>query len=381
MTAAYDPWKSGELLITPGMTMTATGQVKDTEGRPVASASTAAANKVAEETAKKEQEKLNVVGPKNPTLDKKYGVLKYPGDMIDDNTDYVMFQFSKYSPPFKADSNDVSSNANPTASYNSSGQEYSPSGLPTILLYMPEDISTGFKTNWTGKNFSNIGASILKTAGAQTAMDKLSQGVEGVDKAFSNFVPLAGAQIVNAAIGKITGESISLDEFFGGTRGVILNPNSELLFSGLDMRNFSLNYKLVARSAEEATIIENIIKTFKRGILPYGNSDYRDPGAALGQAALGLGVDIGAIFGGPNNSLAANYIKVPDVCRISFMRGGSLNNNVPQYKMCALTQVDVSYTPDGTYATTRDGRMVAYQLSLNFQETKLIFREDVEAGY
>jgi hypothetical protein len=63
------------------------------------------------------------------------------------------------------------------------------------------------------------------------------------------------------------------------------------------------------------------------------------------------------------------------------MRGGSLNNNVPQYKMCALTQVDVSYTPDGTYATTRDGRMVAYQLSLNFQETKLIFREDVEAGY
>jgi hypothetical protein len=373
----YDPYTSGELLITPGMTMTATGQVKDVDGKPVASASTAAANKVAQENATKEQEKLNVVGPQNPT--KGGEVLKYPDDMIDASTDYVMFQFSEYSPPFKADSNDVSRNVNTTASYNSSGQEYNPTGLPTIILYMPEDISTGFKTNWGGKNFSNIGANIMKTAGAETAVNKLTQMATGIDNALTNVVPIAGAQLVNAAIGKITGESVSLDEFFGGTRGVILNPNSELLFSGLDMRNFSLNYKLVARSAKEATTIEEIIKTFKLGMLPYGNSGYKDPGGAFfGNLLTG---DLDGLLGKENNSLAANYIKVPDVCRVSFMRGGTLNKNVPQYKMCALTQVDVSYTPDGTYATTRDGRMVAYQLSLNFQETKLIFREDVKAGY
>jgi hypothetical protein len=47
------------------------------------------------------------------------------------------------------------------------------------------------------------------------------------------------------------------------------------------MRNFSLNYKLVPRSPDEATNIENIIKTFKMGMLPYGNSDYRDPGGSV----------------------------------------------------------------------------------------------------
>ena len=77
----------------------------------------------------------------------------------------------------------------------------------------------------------------------------------------------------------------------------------------------------------------------------------------------------------------AGFIKVPDLVKVNFMHGGSTNAYLPRFKMCALTQVDVNYTPDGTYATTVDGRMVAYQLSLNFQETKLIYREDIDKGY
>jgi hypothetical protein len=60
------------------------------------------------------------------------------------------------------------------------------------------------------------------------------------------------------------------------------------------------------------------------------------------------------------------------------MRGGSVNTDVAQYKMCAITQVDVNYTPDGTYATYEGGEMVAVGLTLNFQETKLIFADEVE---
>jgi len=46
--------------------------------------------------------------------------------------------------------------------------------------------------------------------------------------------------------------------------------------------------------------------------------------------------------------------------------------------MCAITNVEVNYTPDGTYATYGDGTMVAYGLSLSFQETKLVFAEEVD---
>lgn len=238
---------------------------------------------------------------------------------------------------------------------------------------MPEDISTGHKANWQGKNFSNIGASVMATAGATNLIDVIKGLAGGLDEAASNFIPIAGAQAVTALLGKITGESVSLDEFIGSTRGVILNPNSELLFSGLDMRNFSLNYKLVPRNKEELDQVERIIRTFKQAILPYGNSGYSDPTGTLLADILTFGINPGD----GSSSIEASYIKVPDLCRVSFMRAGGLNANVPQYKVCAITGVDINYTPDGTYATSREGGMVAYQLSLSFQETKLVFREDI----
>ena len=63
------------------------------------------------------------------------------------------------------------------------------------------------------------------------------------------------------------------------------------------------------------------------------------------------------------------------------MRGKKPNGHIPKWKPCALTRVSVNYTPDGTYATYSDGRPVAIELTLNFVETKLIFRQDIEAGY
>ena len=50
--------------------------------------------------------------------------------------------------------------------------------------------------------------------------------------------------------------------------------------------------------------------------------------------------------------------------------------------MCAITSVDVNYTPDGQYATYKDsqGQPVAITLTVNFQETKICFSEDVKLG-
>lgn len=187
---------------------------------------------------------------------------------------------------------------------------------------------------------------------------------ETVNEGAERFTSIAGAQILSSALGKITGESVSLDDVFGSTRGVVLNPNTELLFTGLDLRNFSLTYKLVPRSKTEADNIEEIIKRFRQCSLPYMNGGAED----LKQSFDTEGFDAG-------------FIKVPDLVKVTYMSGSSPHPHLPKYKMCALTQVDVHYTPDGTYATTRDKRMVAYQLALNFQETKLVYREDIDKGY
>ena len=62
------------------------------------------------------------------------------------------------------------------------------------------------------------------------------------------------------------------------------------------------------------------------------------------------------------------------------MKGSTEHPYLPRFKMCAITQVDVNYTPDGSYATYGDGQPVAIDLTLNFQETKMVFKEDIDAG-
>ena len=75
------------------------------------------------------------------------------------------------------------------------------------------------------------------------------------------------------------------------------------------------------------------------------------------------------------------FIHVPDLCHFLFMKGDKINERLIQFKPCALANVSVNYTADGTYATYTDGAPVAIELGLKFQETKVIFRSDVDKGF
>ena len=68
------------------------------------------------------------------------------------------------------------------------------------------------------------------------------------------------------------------------------------------------------------------------------------------------------------------------------MRGSERNRYLPRYKMCAITDVNVNFTPDNVYATFDPsnglGSPVATELKISFMETKLVFSEDIkERGF
>lgn len=289
---------------------------------------------------------------------------RYPDDIaVGFNTDYVMFEFYKYKPPFQGVNRGATKGgSSPVRAYNQTAEDakfYTSVKSGPVILYMPEDISTGYKANWSGKAFSNIGASALATAGGNDINEVLQNAFDTASTALNQAGPNAMNSLIRKTISKITGESVSQNDLFSATRGVILNPNVELLFQGTDLRNLQLNYKLVPRNSTEAEKIKNIIDVFRKSMLPSF--------AQNGDIKLSEGT-----------AASNNFIRVPDVCKITFMRGGNRNPDVAQYKMCAITNVEVNYTPDGTYATYGDGTMVAYGLSLSFQETKLVFAEEVD---
>lgn len=304
--------------------------------------------------------------------------LRYPsGQDIGAQSHYVMFEFYDYNPPFggrspteAADANNPQSQgkAGPPApsiaggavkgyDYNQTGQ-YDLAGdkYKTILMYMPEDISTGFKANWGGKAVSNIGANTLRAAGAE-GFKKIAGAGKVIDDATQNLLALTGSAALRKSIQSITGDSLSNNDVFGGISGAILNPNTELLFDSIDMRNFTLNFKLVPRYDTEAEVINKICKTFKAAMLPT-----KDPGK---------------VFSMRNQGIVSSFIGVPKLCRVYFMAGPNENVNLPRFKMCAITEVNVSNTPDGVYATYYDGRPVATSLSISFQETKLVYAEEI----
>jgi hypothetical protein len=286
------------------------------------------------------------------------------------NSDYVLFEFYEYVPPFKGINKGATKDSGTALSvYNQSATDASlykkVEGLQSIVLYMPEDVSTGYKANWSGKAFSNIGAAAMATFGSGDFGQLTQNTLNAIGTSFDQVGPMAAAKVVQGIIGKITGEQLSDNDVFGGTQGVILNPNVELLFGGIDLRNFTLNYKLVPRNKPEADNVKQIVKIFKKAMLPSFSAD-------TSLSALGQSVEIGG------QNISNSFIKVPSVCKVSFMRGSGLNTDVAQYKMCSITQVDVNYTPDGAYATLEGGEMVAIGLTVSFQETKLIFANEVE---
>ena len=67
-----------------------------------------------------------------------------------------------------------------------------------------------------------------------------------------------------------------------------------------------------------------------------------------------------------------NFIGAPKLVRVSFMSGANEHQQLPKFKMCALTQVDVNYTPDGVYATYVGGQPVAMNLTLTSKKQRSV---------
>lgn len=316
--------------------------------------------------------------------------LKYPLDIFDNATDYIKFSFYKYNPPFAAVQSAKQTTAtgqtenasNVLQNYNQSNSNYETyAGSKNIMLYMPEDIQTGYQTDWSGKGFSNIAAGMLRSGGAGlnlnggSLIEAIKQQIGTAATSGPTFAAEALAESISGlGAGDVTGENV-----LQGVSGVILNPNTELMFSGFKLRSQSLNFKFVPRNKKEAIEVRNIIQQFKQVMLPtLGQSTgqvlefFKQPADAPAD---------GADSGGFKDS-NANYIGVPGLCQMKFMRGTKLHPYLPQYKICAITDLGINYTPDGNYATYYsndgdNGAPVAITMSITLQETKLVYSQDI----
>lgn len=311
--------------------------------------------------------------------------LRYPNDTKLSDTEYMLFQFYRYEPPFGRGG---VGNANFARWFTGQGsgeygtvEEYNlattnlsiDTQLNQVVLYMPPDISSTYGAEWSDQSFSNTAVAKIRGGMALRRGNiggSLQGQFENLGNAIGRMPELEGAKFIREQIAGATGEQLSRNTLFSASAGVVLNPNTELLFRNPQMRTIDFTYKMIPNNKEEAEIIFEIVRTFKLCLHP----SFGTPGKVQGTKLQGVGAAINA-FGDARSKVG--FISVPSVCKFSFMKGNNLHPFLPQYKTCALVGVDVNYTTDGQYVVTKDGYPVATELRLSFKELKLVYREDI----
>ena len=334
----------------------------------------------------------------NAKMSKDRATLRYPADMaIGSDTDYIQFDFFEYSPPMltkgsglnkqsvedltntealqlpnkaindlragvgynqlkttiDGEPNEIDGNFSRRATQfnHSTGAN---AQIPSIQLYMPQDVSTSSAASWGGKEFGSAAAGILGAIGGN-AENALIEGVKSLPAGMVGFASDMMSKMLSGA-----NQQLSQNDVLGATSAVIKNPMVELLFGGPQTRNIGFKFKMSARDEKEAEVIHQICHIFKMELLPYFGNAQGD-----GKNASGL-------------SKFTNFIKIPDLVRMKLMNGDKMHPYLTQYKGLALTNVDINYTPDGSYSTYMGGYPSAVELSIQMVETKIVYKEDLQ---
>ena len=176
----------------------------------------------------------------------------------------------------------------------------------------------------------------------------------------SNNAQLLGRSILGSFLLNIPGFGVTPETALSRGAGVIPNSNMQLLFNAPTLREFTFNWRLTARSREEATRIKNIIRFFKQGMaVKKGNKT-------------------------KSGSSRSFFLGTPNIFDIQFKTVKQnyeildRNDSVMRIKTCALTGVAVNYTPDGMWNSYEKGMPTSVLLSLRFGELEPIFDTDYE---
>ena len=263
---------------------------------------------------------------------------RYPIDIADTKQDIMQFDMLEYTPSLGADQKNFGSIQRPSAS----GE-----AIATTFLSVPGNIQDQNSANWGGGEMNPLQVEGLKlayatiTGGPKGSGDYLSDAktkIEGM-----------GPEIKSGIAAYFAGQAVGVgQQALQRTSGAVLNPNLELLFNGPSLRPFTFNFLLAPRSEKESQAAVNVIRFFKVGMSPI-------------------------------RSKSNLFLKTPNTFRIKYLHrgeGGSEHRFLNKFKECALLSVGVNYTPNTNYATFTDGGMVAYQLTLSFQELEPVFNDD-----
>jgi hypothetical protein len=289
----------------------------------------------------------DVVGYESPEFSKRYGsILDYPLNLASTKQDYIKFDIIEYRPRTVSEKNKFTFNKR-------YGTISSKDILTSIVLPIQPNAADLNAVSWNPDVISAVelgltgvsASAISGTPPTDIATGIINQ-IKSLGGEFNSDAEAALRMFISRKAANVTGNA---DKFMSRILGSIINPNLELIFNAPKMRPFQFNFQLTPRSAREGTRVKNIIRVLKEA------------------SAVRRG--IGDLF-----------LKAPHVFQLSYWTYQSgryiLHPAMNKFKICALRNINVDYTPMGTYSTYADGTMTAYNMGLEFSEIEPVYADD-----
>jgi hypothetical protein len=200
-----------------------------------------------------------------------------------------------------------------------------------IRLYMPETMAFQYNASYNDVSLMDVIVGAATTAAAKIGGEKahLAHAIQGVNSA------------IQSDAAKLVLKS----------QGLALNPMQQLVFQGIDFREFQMAFTFTPHSKQEADSVKKIIELFRTHAAPTINT------------------------GG-----AGMFFVPPSVFDINFLFNGKPNSNVTKVTESVITGIDVNYAPNG-WSTHTDGAPVQTTLTVSFRENVLVDRNKIKDGY
>ena len=218
---------------------------------------------------------------------------------------------------------------------------YGESSLNSIVGAAAGGVLDVMKAGGTGKNAGEIVTNVTNAAG--NALNSIIESGANLE----NIKGFATRALASKALG-VLNANISPNQILARSEGRILNPNMELLFNGPTLRSFRFSFKMTSRNREESIQIRNIIRCFKKNMVPRVSTD-RDL-----------------------------FLSTPNVFELTYRQGSREHSFLHKFKQCFLEDISVNYTGEGSYSTYGDGTPVSMIMDLTFKEIQPIYSSDYE---
>ena len=214
---------------------------------------------------------------------------------------------------------------------------------------MQPQLSETNAVNWSDDQLNPVQGAAAGLAASLINSSDFQQAGAAVVEGFENLKAMASdKQLSSFAAAYFAGQAVGAN-VVGRATGMVINPNLELLFNGPNLRTFNFNFRLTPRFKEESEIIRQIIFAFKRNM-------------AVQRSSSNL------------------FLRSPRLFQLEYIyKEGDQHPYLNKFKPCAMTNFQVNYTPDGSYATfDQTGSLTAYDLTMSFSEVMPIYAGDNE---